>query len=120
MADRSDTGPYLFLLPSRNIGCGIDKTYARCEIRKHDWEAPPKPTDCLLDWGDNIKVMSTGPGHFRCVGDTVIGAATNILPYGSLSRRGPMECRSEESGVQCTNLDTGHGFAMSRTEYSLF
>lgn len=93
---------------------------ARCDIREREWQTPPKPADCDLDWGHALGVGGEGPGRFRCAGDTAIGGQTVVLPYGSVARRGPFECRSEESGVECVNLDTGHGIAVSRTEYRLF
>jgi hypothetical protein len=116
---RHDTGPDGFLSPSRNIGCHLTQASVRCDIREREWSAPPKPADCLLDWGHALAVSGDAPGGFRCAGDTAIGDQP-VLPYGSVVRRGPVECRSEETGVECVNLDTGHGFAVSRAEYRLF
>ncbi len=64
-------------------------------------------------------VVGQGPGQFRCVGDTAIGGVTTVLVYGSVARRGPFECRSQESGMQCVNLDSGHGIVLSRGDYKL-
>jgi hypothetical protein len=116
---REDTGPDGFLSPSRNIGCYLTSANARCDIREREWLAPPKPADCPTDWGHALAVRGDAPGGFRCAGDTAIGGQP-VLPYGSVARRGPVECRSEETGVECVNLDTGHGFAVSAAEYRLF
>ncbi len=118
-ADRSDTGPVSFISPSKNIGCVITESRARCDIKEHDWQPPPKPSTCNLDWGSALTVAAQGAGEFRCVGDTAIGGVTTVLVYGSLSRHGPFECRSEATGMECVNLDTGHGIAVSRGEYKL-
>jgi hypothetical protein len=116
---RTDTGPDAFVSPSKNIGCRISQTSARCDISQHDWPAPPKPATCNLDWGFALGVSGQGAGQFRCAGDTAIGGVTTVLPYGSVARRGPFECRSGEEGMECVNLDTGHGIFVSRGEYRL-
>ncbi len=118
-APRQDAGPDGFLSPSGNIGCHVSARSARCDIRDRTWPTPPKPADCDLDWGHALGVGDAGPGAFRCAGDTALGAQA-VLPYGSVARRGAFECRSEESGMECVNLDTGHGIAVSHDEYRLF
>lgn len=65
-------------------------------------------------------VSGTSAGQFRCAGDTAIGGVTDVLPYCSIPWRGAFECRSEESGMECVNLDTGHGLALNRVECRLF
>lgn len=119
-AVRTDTGPDAFLSPSRNIGCRISTTNVRCDIKEIEWRAPPKPLDCNLDWGFALGVSGQGSGQFRCVGDTASGGVTTVLPYGSVSRRGPFECRSQEIGMECVHLDTGNGIFLSRGEYKLW
>lgn len=41
------------------------------------------------------------------------------LSYGSTIKMGPLECTMLESGVDCTNTESGHGFKLSRTSYQL-
>jgi hypothetical protein len=118
-AARTDTGPDAFLSPSRNIGCRVSTTSVRCDIKERDWQAPPKPADCNLDWGFALGVSGQAAGQFRCAGDTASGGVTTVLPYGSVSRRGPLECRSQEVGMECIHLDTGHGIFLSRDGYKL-
>ena len=118
---RSDTGPDIFLSPSRNIGCRLSAMRVRCDTRARDFQPPPKPPDCETDWGHALVVNSQGKGVFSCAGDTVAGdQRAPVLAYGSVARRGPFECRSSEAGMECVNLDTGHGFFVSRGEYRLF
>ena len=92
------------------VGGGV-----RCNIRQIDWAPPAKPADCNLDFGHAV-VLGAG---FVCAGDTVLGAGP-VLPYGSTIRQGPYECRSDEVGLTCTNLESGHGFLLSAAEYRLF
>lgn len=105
-----------FQAPSGNIGCQLSAQSVRCDIRDHDYSDPTTPSDCPLDYGDSLSVGQSGPGEFVCHGDTAVDPSSPKAPYGSGAKAGPFTCRSEESGVTCTNSDTGHGFTLSRQE----
>jgi len=107
-----------FSMPSKNIGCYLDKGAARCDIVAKTWKPPAKPADCQLDWGNG---MSVGPADASivCAGDTVLGAK-EILEYGQAVRAGDLVCESASAGVRCFNEPTGHGFTLSRQSYTLF
>ena len=112
------TGPSVyFTMPSGNIGCTMqsDGGVVRCDIRQRDFAPPAKPADCNLDFGHAV-VLGAG---FVCAGDTALIGAP-VLPYGSTIRQGKYECRSDEVGVTCTNLEVGHGFLLSAAEYRPF
>ncbi|HEV3363083.1 MAG TPA: DUF6636 domain-containing protein [Acidimicrobiia bacterium] len=114
------TGPSVhFMMPSGNIGCTMqsDGGVVRCDIRQRDWAPPVKPADCNYEFG-RVLILGTTAG-FGCASDTALIGAP-VLPYGSTSRQGKYECRSEEVGVTCTNLESGHGFLLSAAEYRLF
>lgn len=116
------SSPYVrFLMPSENIGCAMQADGSvRCDIRQHDWARPEKPASCNYDYGDAFVVGAQGDGRISCASDTVFLASAPVLPYGSSMRQGPYQCRSELSGVECTNLDSGHGFSLSAANYRLF
>lgn len=107
-----------FSMPSRNIGCYLDKGTARCDIVTKGWEPPAKPADCRLDWGNGVSV-GAADAAIVCAGDTVLGG-TEILPYGQAVRAGDLVCESASAGVRCFNEPTGHGFTLSRQSYTLF
>ena len=109
-----------FQAPSKNIGCTIAGENARCDIREHDYTAPPKPADCDLDWGDAIGVDSSGKAEFVCHGDTAFAPDSETLAYGTDSKVGPFTCASRSEGITCTNDDSGHGFFIARDRYRLF
>jgi hypothetical protein len=109
-----------FRTPTGNIGCQVAASYARCDIREHTWKAPPKPTDCDLDWGNGVSVSGSGPGGVVCAGDTALDPSAPVLQYGKSSTVGSIECVSRESGVTCRKDATGHGFSLSRERYELF
>jgi hypothetical protein len=114
-------GPHYFETPSHNIGCYLDSQSVRCDIREHDWTAPPKPQYCIkagVDWGGGVAVASHR-ASIVCAGDTTLGGP-GLLGYGHSARRGPIYCLSRAAGITCRNADTDHGFFLSRARYRLF
>jgi hypothetical protein len=55
-----------FQSPSGNIGCYVFGQGARCDIRNKQWEAPPPPASCELDWGFGLTVARHGRGNYVC------------------------------------------------------
>ena len=108
-----------FVTPSGNIDCAVTATYARCDIGDRTWSAPPKPTDCPLDYGNGAVVDSTG-ARLSCAGDTLLHVTTNVLPYGHGVQDGQVLCVSQPAGVRCQYGATGHGFLLSKEHYTLF
>ena len=112
------SGPPQFVTPTNNIGCYVTNESARCDINQRDWTPPPKPASCDLDWGQGLNISASGV-HFTCAGDTVLGAA-DVLAYGSSARRGDFVCTSAPDGMTCLDIQTGHGFRVSRQRYEVF
>lgn len=108
----------LFVTPSGNIGCGMDAAWVRCDLREADWELPPHPDGCELD---HLHGAELGSEAFIgvCAGDTVLGGS-EVVPYGSGIRRGPMVCESAATGLTCRNEVTGAGFRLSRSAAERF
>jgi hypothetical protein len=102
-----------FETPSHNIGCVISKSGARCDIRVREWNPPPKPASCPVDWGNGLTVGRRGSAHFVCAGDTVLGGK-RVLGYRKSIRRGRFRCTSRRNGVRCLNLRNEHGFKLAR------
>jgi hypothetical protein len=109
-----------FGTPSGNIGCQLSTKSARCDIKEHDWTAPPKPAYCDVDWAGGVAVSS---GNRRasliCAGDTAFDLEAPVLAYGGRARRGEITCVSRPAGISCTST-SGHGFFLSRQKYRLF
>jgi hypothetical protein len=108
-----------FQSPSHNIGCVISGQGARCDIRNRDWEPPPTPPSCHLDYGFGLAVDRHGNPGFVCAGDTVLGQG-RVLDYGKSLRRGRFRCASKRSGVKCVNKRNDHGFKLSRQRAKRF
>ncbi|WP_425003875.1 DUF6636 domain-containing protein [Mycolicibacterium sp. S3B2] len=109
-----------FTSPSGNIGCILSDGTVRCDVAERDWAPPPRPSDCpdFTDYGQGITLDTTGPASFVCAGDTALGSGPT-LPYGQFEAGGGVSCTSEPSGMRCSNSD-GHGFTISRQDYTLF
>jgi hypothetical protein len=122
VTDRS--GHIGFTTPSRNIGCVIEDDRqlaprARCDIHDHTWRPPPRPKACDLDWGGGLEVGAVGKGGFTCASDAAFVNGP-VLRYGHGYREGRFTCISRETGVTCTDDQTGHGFFISRESARLF
>jgi hypothetical protein len=104
-----------FETPSHNIGCAIDKSGVRCDIREHAWKPPPKPHACPVDWGFGLTVGRTGFARWVCAGDTVLGGK-QVLGYRKSIKRGRFTCTSRRNGVRCVNERTKHGFKLARRQ----
>ena len=121
VATTTVSGLTMFSSPTGNILCGLAEgdagQWARCDIREKEWTPPPQPDDCAFDWGSSLEVGAQG-AQFACVSDAV-GDPGRPLGYGQALRAGELVCRSEQSGITCEHLATGHGFTLSRDDVSL-
>lgn len=108
-----------FRTPSKNIFCDLTGSLVRCDIVRKTWTPPPKPADCELDWGNGL-TLEAGKVDVTCTGDSLVGAATQTLEYGSALRAGDIQCESESSGLTCMSDKTGHGFTLAAARYALF
>ena len=110
-----------FASPSMNIGCMIAPSSARCDIQQRDWSPPPRPENCpsFTGYGQGLIVTPGKPAQVVCAGDTAYNQ-NSILGYGESITAGVLRCTSAESGVTCRDLQSGHGFTISRQAYQLF
>lgn len=118
-ADRTVDEPTAFSSPTGNIGCYIDPGSVRCDIGDRDWEPPPAPPGCELDYGQGIELRAGGRAALVCAGDTVLGGG-EALDYGSSIAAGLLRCESEESGMTCRDAETGRGFSIAVEGYEIF
>jgi hypothetical protein len=111
----------MFRSPSGNIGCSLLGGLARCDIEKRSWRPPARPSSCpqIVDFGQGLEVGGSGAARFVCAGDTARDPASPVLPYGSGSQVGALDCLSASSGLTCRN-GAGHGFFISIQGYRIF
>lgn len=111
-----------FRSPSGNIHCVIaagPRPVARCDLLDFTPSFRRRPPDCDLDWGHAFEVAGRGPAGLVCAGDTVAVQGAPVLDYGHSVTLGGITCRSERTGMTCTNRD-GRGFSIARARQSLF
>ena len=109
-----------FRTPSKNIGCVAAAGELRCDILKRDWEPPPSPSPCELDYGHGLELGDSGPARFVCAGDTVVDPSSPVLGYGEYIEAKGFRCESAESGLSCVSQASGHGFTLSRERFTTF
>lgn len=107
-----------FSSPTGNIGCYIDRSSVRCDISDRDWEPPAAPKDCDFDYGQGIELAAGAAPQFVCAGDTTLGAG-KPLAYGQSIGAGLLRCESAESGMTCTDAESGRSFTISKESYDL-
>ncbi|MGE2692646.1 DUF6636 domain-containing protein [Mycolicibacterium pulveris] len=108
-----------FTSPSGNIGCMMDSSQVRCDIRERDWAPPPPPPDCPYNYGQGLILDAGAAPRFVCAGDTAL-AGGGPLAYGQSTSAGVLRCDSAMSGITCRDTKTGRGFAISREGYRFF
>jgi hypothetical protein len=91
---------------------------ARCEVIDHTWVAPPRSTDCHLNWGDRFELTEGSAAAFNCYGQES-PTPEQTLAYGQTRSLGTITCDSEYTGMTCTDSSTGHYFRVARETYQL-
>ena len=118
-------GTASFSTPDGDIGCVLvlAEHSARCDVADAEFDPPPTPADCQLDYGHALTLEGEGSGSFLCAGDTVLGS-DHVLEDGQTLRYGDVSCRHAawdgQEGVACSHATSGHGFRVSVAEYLLF
>ena len=114
-----------FKMPSGDIVCTVQDPDAnlagelRCDTRNFRPTKVRPPRDCPLGWGDAYAIGQTGKSERICHGDTIMHEDVMVLPYGMTWQHGPYTCRSQPSGLTCSNVQ-GHGFSLSKSSQRLF
>lgn len=118
----ADRGATYFETPSGNIACFLlsyDVRLVDCVVQERDFADPPRPADCNLDWAPQF-TLGGDSSYGACRGDVDGTPTDTVLRYGGTAVNGPITCRSEVTGLSCTNDKTSHGFTISRATYRLF
>lgn len=118
------TASYLFSDASRTVQCSLtspdandDDDSLRCDtVGTPAFTAPPKPSDCLLEWGNAISLDPYGLSSFACVGDSLFNE--NQLAAGTVVERGMYSCTILSPGVRCYQTYSGHGFELALHHYA--
>lgn len=114
----AQSGVVGFQTPTKNINCTIYTDLAprtlECMVSTYIGKVPKQPADCELDWTPQADLGTTGRASlFACRGDTSWWVDAPVLAYGKTFRNGAYICKSEKTGVTCTN-GSKRGFKVSR------
>jgi hypothetical protein len=115
-----------FSSPVGGFECGIISLPTRTEAgcQGATTPIPARPENCMVNWGNGIRVTGNGPGEFLCSGGPVytsgVSAADSVLPVGDKVSSFGFTCKSEAKGVTCVKDDTGHGFRIATDSNDTF
>lgn len=113
---------YGFRTPSGNIYCNgsVEADDIICSIvERSGAPAAPDTGACSAVWGHHVELGRTGPARVVCGAAPRKSSYTDVAPYGVSASFGEINCRSETTGLQCTNSE-GHGFLLSRREQRIW
>ncbi|MFC4604906.1 DUF6636 domain-containing protein [Rhodococcus kronopolitis] len=106
--------------------CGIVELASRVEAgcQGTTTPVPPRPDDCMVGWGNGIRITGEGRGAFMCAGGPIYLTATDApgapLAAGQQVSSFGYTCASEAAGVTCRKDDTGHGFRIAAASNEVF
>lgn len=112
-------GAYYFSSPDGLFQCGIVTLASRTEAGCQGTTAPvpPRPEDCMISWGNGIRVTNDGSAEFMCSGGAVYTSGGEgidpPLAVGQQVAADGYTCSSEVDGIGCSNDVTGHGFRIA-------
>jgi len=126
----SDDGYFDFASPSKNILCAYSPprpdmpASVFCQIMQFTSTLPgysdPDGIMDRCDYPNSFQVQdNAAKANYYCDGPMGFSNRTVILNYGSVFLRGNLSCRSEVSGMTCTNR-AGHGFSIAKARQSVF
>ncbi|WP_432794301.1 hypothetical protein [Rhodococcus ruber] len=117
-------GSYYFTSPDGGFRCGIVKLPSRTEAGCEGVTdpVPPRPENCMVNWGNGIRVQDAGPAEFMCSGGSVYtsGGDDPVLPSGSTLSKLGYTCETTAADVSCVNDATGHGFTIAAASNTTF
>lgn len=119
-------GAYYFSSPDGQFQCGIVTLASRTEAGCQGTTAPvpPRPEDCMISWGNGIRVTNDGEAAFMCSGGAVYTSGGETidppLAVGQQIAADGYTCTSAADGIACTNDETNHGFRIAPDSNEIF
>ena len=100
--------------PSGNITCTVSPAGAECAIAS--LAAEPVAADSCDGVTGYVVSLTTSGVSTPCVDETPAeaGAEVPVLAYGDAISVNNFQCVSTESGMTCSNTNTGQGFTLAR------
>ena len=118
IAGSASADGYGFRTPSGNIYCNgsVEGSDIACSIvERNGHAAEPDTGACSRVWGHHVNLRSAGRAQVVCGPTPRTSTYTDVANYGVSASFGAISCRSETTGLTCTNPQ-GHGFLLSRAQ----
>jgi hypothetical protein len=113
-----------FTTPSGNIRCTMASalpSLIMCSIDSYDFTPPSRPADCHLNWASGlINLHAAGATLGQCVGGPEVTYLSRVLPYGRAIQALGIGCYSSSAALTCVDVDSGHGFTVSKAAFTRF
>jgi hypothetical protein len=114
-------GVVQFQTPSGNIACtAATADELKCSIAERDFQGPPRPADCGLNWLSGLVSLDTEIHVGDCAGNPETTLDSTVLAYGHTLRFGDFGCYSGAAALTCLQTTSEHGFSLSRTALTSF
>ena len=106
-----------FIMPSRNIACGGDGHFLRCDVPTTRGSRRRSPARASSTGTVDLGTHPPGPREVP----VRLGPMFNhhVLKYGRTWRNGGFRCTSRVTGLTCRNA-ARHGFQVSREKLTRF
>ncbi|MDO5736944.1 MAG: hypothetical protein Q4P15_10770 [Propionibacteriaceae bacterium] len=120
-------GTAILTSPSGNIGCDLDEDYPGCGVHSMI-ESQLMGSNEIGDsnwWvGLSTEYISSEAPVVSARGDAPLymyaDVPAEVLEYGEMLHHAGIVCASEDNGMTCWNVRTGHGVFMNRREMLTF
>jgi len=110
--------PDRFQTPSGNVHCQWGAGTLRCVVEATR-TPPAQAARCSPAWRGVLALSVEGGAEAPCAAAPQTSEEDFVLGYGARWEGPGITCRSEESGLRCTNR-AGHGFQAARSAVELF
>ena len=110
---------HYFSSPDGRFQCGIVTLASRTEAgcQGVTTPVPPRPEECMINWGNGIRVTNNDAAQFMCAGGAVYTSGGDTidppLGVGQQIQADGYTCKSTPDGIACANDSTGHGFRIA-------
>ncbi len=130
-----ETAPVAPLTPVRTTTAFSMPTRPRLAVARRSFKSPTGNIRCVMwkgrgvrNFGASCSVLSSGrvyvlQGFAPVIDDAAVDTGFNpslVLPYGHHLQLGLIECGSAFKGLSCRNLESAHGFFLSRERVRIF
>ncbi|MBR5951412.1 MAG: hypothetical protein IKZ87_08290 [Actinomycetaceae bacterium] len=107
--------------PTGNLTCGGETdTFVTCYARNWDENSLYGKNSRNDLTYNSVTLRTEGSAALNTTTDTLSAIAPTTIPYGTVVYDNNFVCASEENGMTCWSMESGHGFFINRDGYKAF